>query len=105
MNTQPDKLISRLVALDPDFGEWESAAPILGPLSAQLAQIMDRHKKTGEELVSRVGRDLDIDSQIAELREIFASYGPTMRTLAHNCVRVAAIAERIHAKLEKLSEP
>ena len=66
---------------------------------------MERHVKSGSELVSRVERGVDADANIAELREIFSKYGPTLRMLAMNANRISQIAERIHTKLEKLSEP
>jgi hypothetical protein len=105
MNTEQDPLIARLIEMDPDFKEWDSAFPVLGTLSAQLAQNMERHVKAGNELVSRVERGVDADANIAELREIFSKYGPTLRMLSMNAIRISHIAARIHTKLEKLSEP
>jgi len=105
MSLKPDQLLERLAAMEADFAEFESAFPHLGLVTNQLAQIMERHKHAGTLFADRLARGKDVDAKIAELREVFRTYAPLLRSLSIQCIRVADITARIHGKLSKLNEP
>lgn len=105
MNSQPDKLVERLAAMHADFSEFDEAFPAIGQSSRQLLESMSRHVRTGTKLIQRAENGKDCDAQIAELREIFSTYEPLLRSLSNNCLLCAEISRRIHDKLVKLNTP